>query len=393
MGDYFNLEDIDFKDKRVMIRLGTDVPIDEEGNILDDTRIKLALPTIKYVLERKAKQIILMCHLGRPKNNEDKFRTDKIAEKISTLLDERIIKVDGWGPIEGKIIFLENLRFHDGEKNKDEEKRDKFGKELASLADIFVQDAFSNCHRDHASMTSIPKFIPSCTGMLVEKEISIITSTLNNPERPFVSIIGGVKADKLNAIKNMSNKADFILVGGALAFTILKAQGYNVGKSKIDMEGLDMDFIEEIKTNEKIVLPVDAVVADKFSGDANTKEVSIEEIPKEWMALDIGPKSIEKYVNIIKNAKTVVWNGPIGVFEFKRFAEGTEKIAYALAELDAKVIIGGGDSEEAVSKLGLQDKMTHISSGGGASLTLFEGKKLIAIEALKENFKQFNTKE
>jgi 3-phosphoglycerate kinase len=386
------MEDMEFKDKRVLVRLGSDVPVDELGNILDNSRIKLSLETLNYIIEKKASKIILMCHIGRPKNNEEKFKTNKLAIKISELLQTKVQKVDGWIASDEKIVVLENLRFNPSEKSKNIEERDEFGKTLASQADIFVQDAFSNCHRDHASMTSVTKYIPSCVGKVVEKEISIINDAMEHPKRPFVSIIGGLKADKLNAIGNIIKKADNILIGGALAFTLLKEKGFNVGNSKIDSEGLGKmsEILKIINSSDKIILPTDAIVADSFSNEAQVRTVKIDSIPTSWLALDLGPETIENYCNILKKANTIIWNGPIGVFEFEKFSNGTKVIANTLAELNSDTIVGGGDSAEIIYKLGLSEKYTHVSSGGGASLELFEGKELIAIKALEENYSKYH---
>ncbi len=392
---HFKLDDVDIEGKRILVRIGTDVPVDEEGNILDDMRINLSIPTLKAILEKVPSKLILMCHMGRPKNNEHNLRTDNVALRISEILGEEVAKIDNWGEDglpDSRIIFLENVRFNKAEKSEDIVERDNFGKQLSGLADVFVQDAFSNSHHDQASMTSIPKFIISCAGLLVEKEISTIKNALDNPQRPFISLIGGLKAEKLNAVKNMLEKADHILIAGALAFTVLKAEGHEMGASKIDAEGLEKlkDLVEEIRSNEKVVLPTDAVIADKFDAEAESKVVSIDSIPHNWLALDIGPESVKKYCEIISNAKTIVWNGPIGVFEFEKFAQGTKDIANAIVASGAKVIVGGGNSAEAIYKMGLGNKITHVSSGGGASLQLFEGKKLVAIEALEANFTRFS---
>jgi phosphoglycerate kinase len=287
-------------------------------------------------------------------------------------------------PQKACIVMLENLRFDPREKDKDQVKRDEFGRQLASLADIYVNDAFSNCHRDHASMTSVPKFLPSCAGMSVEKEVSTISKAMGSPERPFVSIIGGVKADKLNAVANLMKRVDRILIAGALAFTLLKQFGKEVGRTKTDTEGLAefAPLVEEIRRSGKVVLPVDAVLADSFSNDANTKIASVDSIDKDWMALDIGPETIKRFKHELEGAKTIVWNGPIGVFEFDRFANGTREIANAIASSSATTIVGGGDSGAAVEKLGLKERFTLVSSGGGVSLEMFEGKELVAIKAL-----------
>lgn len=377
--------------KRVILRVGFDVPMDDSGNITDDTRIRTSLPTIKYILEHGASQIVIATHIGRPKEKEAKLRTDKVAKRLSELIGEKVLKVDGWGestiPKDARVVMLENLRFNSGEKDKDPAKRDAFGKQLASLADLYVNDAFSNCHRDHASMTSIPKFIPGCVGLSVENEVLTITKAIENPERPFVSIIGGVKADKLNAVANLIDKVDKIMVAGALAFTLMKKFGKEVGRTKTDTEGLAEfgPLIDKIRNNPKVLLPVDCVLADNFSNDAKTKVTSVDSIDPAWMALDIGPETVRIFKETIAGAKTIVWNGPIGVFELNKFSEGTRQVAGALAEATsrgAKTIVGGGDSGAAVEKMGIKDKLTLVSSGGGVSLEMFEGKDLPAIKAL-----------
>jgi phosphoglycerate kinase len=391
--DFPTLQNTYIAKKRVLIRTGFDVPIDDKGNVLDDSRIRTSVPTIRYLLEHGAEQVIIMTHIGRPKENEGKLRTDKLAAKLSGLVGQDIIKIDDFGengipdPKVDRIVMLENLRFSPGEKDKDPEKRDVFGKHLASLADVYVNDSFSTCHRDHASMTSIPKFIPGCVGLSVEEEVSTISEAIESPEHPFISIIGGVKADKLTAVANLLDRVDTILVAGALAFTLLKQFGKEVGKTKTDTEGLDdfKDLIGKIEDNPKVLLPTDAVLADRFDADAESKTVSADAIDPDWMALDIGPQTIEAFKSRISEAKTIIWNGPIGVFEFDRFATGTKEIAQALADSDATTIVGGGDSGAAVEKLGFKDRMTLVSSGGGASLKLFEGKELVALKAL-ENY-------
>jgi triosephosphate isomerase len=389
------LKDVYIAHKTAIVRCGFDVPLDEGGNITDDSRIKESLPTLRYLLEHDAKKVIVITHLGRPEKKETNLRTKNVAERLSKLLGVKTSYIDGWSwkktsdmPAE-RVIVLENLRFNPGEKDKDAAKRDAFGKQLASLADFYVNDAFSNCHRDHASMTSIPKFIPGCVGLSVEREVATITSALKDPQRPFVSIIGGVKADKLASIGNLLDRGvDRIYVAGALGFTLLRYFGRETGKTKVDMDGLSAfnDVLKRIRDNPKVWLPVDAVLADRFDADAHSKIVSCDSIDNGWMALDIGPTTVKQYLDDIKTAKTILWNGPIGVFEFDRFAKGTKDIALGVADrtrAGAVTIIGGGDSGAAVHKLGLDDKMTLVSTGGGASLKLFEGKTLVAIECLR----------
>lgn len=382
------LQDVYIAGKKVIVRCGFDVPIDKHGNILDDSRIRISAPTINYLLEHKAKQIIIITHLGRPKNTEPHLTTLNISLKLGDLLGRDVAYISDWGENglpENDIIMLENLRFNPAEKDPDPKKRDVFGKQLSSLADIYVNDSFSTCHRDHASMTSIPKFIPGYMGLSVEQEVNTINNIIATPEKPFVSIIGGVKADKLSAIENLLDKADKILVAGALGFTLLEHFGKNMGLTKTDKEGLDKfkATLDKLKDNPKVWLPTDAVLAKEFKEDSDSKIVSCDDISDEWMALDIGPETISNYITEINHAKTIIWNGPIGVFEFDKFAEGTKSIANAVAESNATSIIGGGDSGSAVHKLGLADKFTLVSSGGGASLKLFEGKPLIGLEVLK----------
>lgn len=391
---YKTIYNMDFKDKRVLVRIGADVPVDKEGNILDDSRLKLSIPTISKILSHDPKRIIIITHIGRPKNNEESLKTNKLTERLKILLTEENIfetvsKVDGWQIPEdnnSKIVVMENLRFNPSEKAKDENERNEFAKSLANQADLFVQDAFSNAHREHASMTGIPKYLPGCVGSVVEMELRMINNAILVPKHPLTSIIGGLKADKLAAIKHLLQKADKIIIGGALAFTILKTKGYHVGKSIIDSEGLDNmgDILEIVNNSDKIVLPVDCAVAKSFNANEDRIIKDISDIADDEMALDIGPKTIDMYKSILSDSKTIIWNGPIGVFEFPNFRVGTEEIANHIANLDATSVIGGGDSANAIHILGLSDKITHVSSGGGASLELFEGRTLVAIDVLKE---------
>jgi len=382
--NYPTVKDVDFKGKKVLVRTGFDLPVDEEGNILDDKRIKISLPTIQYLLDHEASQIILMCHMDRPKGKVvEKLKTDKTAKKLCELLKMDVTKVDGWSDIpNSKIVLLENLRFNLAETSKDKAERDAFGKELAALADIYVQDAFSNCHRDHASMTSVPELLPGCAGLSVEKEISLIEQ-VKNPDHPVVVLMGGIKADKLNSLPRMLSKADKILVGGALALLI--KQGIS-SSTKIDKEDIESitKLIETLKDNPKIILPSDVVIADSFSEDAATEIVSIEKIKEGWMVLDLGPETIASYKQELEKAKTILWFGPLGVFEMEKFSKGTKEIAQTLANSSAVTIIGGGDSASAVNSLGFADKMSLVSTGGGASLKLYTTGTLIAIEALKK---------
>jgi len=373
--------------KKILVRVDFNVPLDDKGNVKSDKRIRFALPTIQYLLDQKAKQVILMSHVGRPKLNEPNLKTDKIAVRLSELLKLPVAKVDDWGekgvPTD-RIVLLENLRFHKGEKSKVETERDAFGKQLASLADLYVNDAFSNSHRAHASMTSAPKYIPGFAGFGVEKEVEALAKALEKPEHPMVAVIGGLKADKLGAIANLMKMADSVLVAGALSFSLLKFKGLDMGASKIDDEGMEemKDVVSKVLKAKNVVLPTDAVVADKFAEDAKSKSVSVDMVPAGWMALDIGPETIKDYAARIKKAKTILWFGPIGVFEFKTFARGTEAIAKAIAANKGLKIVGGGDSASAAEKLGVAKDMTLVSTGGGASLEMIEGKEMPGLKVL-----------
>jgi len=392
---YFKLEDMDFKDKRVLVRLGTDMPLDDSGDITDDKRIKISLPTLKYLLEHGAQQIILMCHIGRPTEPSEKLSTKKTAARLGEVLGEKVVYVEDWGETglpDERIIFLENVRFNKAEKSKDEKKRDAFGKQLAALADVFVQDAFSNCHHpEQASMTGVLPYIPGCLGKCPEREISIISETMKNPDKPFVSIIGGFKAEKLNAVRNLLEKVDHILLGGGLAFALLHSMGVTIGATKFDNDGMEnlQELVQLVKTSDKVELPVDAIIAREFKENTEREVVDIHHIKDTWMVMDIGPKTVDRYCAILKKAKTALFNGPVGVYEFEPFAQGTRKIVETLSKLDATTVVGGGDSVDAVQKFGDPDEFTLVSSGGGACLALFEGKELGAVTALEENYEKF----
>ncbi len=395
MQKFFTLNDLDVKGKRVLVRVDFNVPVDKKtGNITDDKRIRESLPTIKYLIERNAK-VILCSHLGRPDGKiVESLRMDKIAHRLEQLLSKKVKKLnDCVGNYvkeelskmkEGSVSVLENLRFHQEEEENDA----VFSKQLAELADLYVNDAFGTCHRAHASTYGVTKYLKSAAGFLVEKELKIMGKALENPDKPFVAILGGVKvSDKIKAIENLLTKVDKLLLGGAMIFTFYKDQGIKVGLSKVDEAG--REIAKKLLKNKKIVLPVDVVVADKFDSNAVSKTVDIHCIPEGWMGLDIGQKTIEQYKNILKNSKTVIWNGPLGVFEFDKFANGTKQIGRFLTTINATTIIGGGDSAAAVEKFGYADKLTHVSTGGGASLEFFEGKKLPGIGALEESYKRF----
>ena len=395
MHKFFTLNDLDFQGKRVLIRVDYNVPLDKKTNeITDDKRIRETLPTIKYLIERSAR-VILCSHLGRPDGKiVDSLRMGKVAERLGQLMNTKIKKLDDCvgnevkkevvAMGEGDVIVLENLRFHPEEEANDEE----FSRQLAELADIYVNDAFGTCHRAHASTYGVAKYLKSAAGFLVEKELRVMGKAMEAPDNPFIAILGGAKiSDKIKVIENLLAKVDRLLIGGAMIFTFFKAQGKNVGNSKMEAEYTDL--AKKLLQNKKITLPVDVVVADKFDADANSKVVYVDNIPNDWIGLDIGPKTIENYKEILKNAKTVVWSGPLGVFELEKFANGTKEIAKFLSTLKAATIVGGGDTAAAVEKFSYAGKLTHVSTGGGASLKFFEGKKLPGIEALEESYKKF----
>ncbi len=388
------VKDIDLKGKRVFCRVDFNVPM-QDGQITDETRIRAALPTIQYLVDQGAK-VILASHLGRPKGKVvEEMRLTPVAKRLSELLGKEVAKADeAYGEAvqakvnamkEGDVLLLENVRFYPGEEKNDPE----LAKAFAGLADIYVNDAFGAAHRAHASTAGIAEHLPAVSGFLMEKELDVLGKALSNPERPFTAIIGGAKVkDKIGVIENLLEKVDNLIIGGGLAYTFVKAQGHEIGKSLLEEDKIDLarGFIEKAKEKGvNFYMPVDAVVADEFSENANTKVVSIEEIPADWQALDIGPKTAELYAKVIKDSKLVIWNGPMGVFEMEKFAGGTKAVAEALAEAeDTYSVIGGGDSAAAVEKFGLADRMSHISTGGGASLEFMEGKALPGVVALND---------
>lgn len=390
------LKDMDVKGKKVLVRVDYNVPMDSEGEITDDIRIRSSLPTVEYLLENGA-AVILMSHLGRPKGEPKKeFSMLPVANKLSQLLKKEVVFADddsvvsdrvkemasGLNP--GGVMLLQNTRF----RKEEEKNEDDFAKELASLADLYVNDAFGTSHRAHASNVGVSKYLPSALGYLVEKEVSIMGKALDNPERPFVAILGGAKvSDKIGVIENLLSKVDAIIIGGGMAFTFLRAKGYEVGTSLLEEDKVQLakDLMVKAKDNGvAMVLPVDVVVAKEFKNDTNFKTVPADGIPADMMGLDIGSESIELFENVIREAKTVVWNGPMGVFEMDNFNKGTYAVANALVKSGAITIVGGGDSASAVEKAGLAEKITHVSTGGGASLELLEGKILPGIDAISE---------
>lgn len=389
------VRDIDVKGKRVIVRCDFNVPM-QEGKISDDTRIRAALPTIKYLVENDAR-IVLMSHMGRPKGKPNmEFTLKPVAERLSELLGKEVLFVSSPQVVDDKVreaaaalkpsdvMLIENVRFRKEETENDP----KFAKELASLADIFVQDAFGTAHRAHASTAGIADYLPAVSGFLIEKEVKFLGEAVESPERPFVAIMGGAKVgDKIPVIENLLTKVDTLIIGGGMSYTFYKAQGMEIGTSILDEDSIALSKTLLKKAEDagvKLLLPVDVVCADKFDNDAARKTVDADKIPEDMMGMDIGPKTVELYSKEIKNAKTVVWNGPMGVFEMANFAEGTKKVAEALADSAAVTIIGGGDSAAAVTQFGLADKMTHISTGGGASLEFLEGKVLPGIAVIQD---------
>lgn len=398
-----NLSAADLAGKRVLVRADFNVPLDDQGNITDDTRIRAALPTIQDLTTKGAK-VILSSHFGRPKGDTfearvaDKFRLTPVAKRLAEVLGKPVVKTDDCigddvaakvaAMSNGDVLLLENVRFHPGEEKNDPE----FAKALASVADLYVNDAFGTAHRAHASTEGVTKYLsPSVAGYLIEKELQYLQAAIESPQRPLAAIIGGSKvSSKITVIETLLEKVDKLFIGGGMIFTFYKARGLSVGKSLVEDEFLELAKSLEAKAKEKgveLLLPTDVVVADNFAPDANAQTVSVEAIPDGWMGLDIGPESVKVFQAALADCKSVIWNGPMGVFEFDKFAAGTEAIARTLADLTktgTTTIIGGGDSVAAVEKVGVADQMSHISTGGGASLELLEGKVLPGIAALNE---------
>ena len=389
------IKDIDVNGKKVLLRCDFNVPLDENLNITDKTRIVAALPTIKYLLEHNAK-LILCSHLGRPKGEVKKeFSLAPIAKELSKELGKEVkLAQDVTGPSakeltsnmkEGDVVLLENVRFDPREEKND----DTLSQEFASLADVYVNDAFGTCHRAHSSTAGVAKYLPSACGFLIEKELKALGDALNNPVRPFVAILGGKKvSDKIGVIDSLLEKVDTLLIGGGMAYTFYKSMGYGVGNSVCELDKLDLakSLMQKAKDKGvKMLLPLDNKIGKEFKPDTESKVVKFSEIPDEWEGFDIGPETIKLYTEELQKAKTVLSNGPVGLFEFDQFAVGTNAIANCLANLtDCTTIIGGGDSAAAVTKAGLADKMSHISTGGGASLEFIEGKKLPGIECIQD---------
>ena len=391
-----SLSEADVAGKKVLVRADFNVPLDDSGNITDDTRIRAALPTIKDLTGKGAK-VILCSHMGRPKGEvKEGLRLTPVAKRLSELLGQEVTKCDDCigdtvaatvnGMSNGQVVLLENLRFHSEETKNDPE----FAKALASNADLYVNEAFGTAHRAHASTEGVTKYLSPCVaGYLIEKELEFLQNAVDNPKRPLAAIIGGSKvSSKIGVIETLLEKCDKLLIGGGMIFTFYKARGLSVGKSLVEEDKLELAKTLEAKAKElgvELLLPTDVIVADNFAPDANAQTVSIDNIPDGWMGLDIGPDSVKVFQDALGDCNAVIWNGPMGVFEFDKFAVGTEAIANTLASKpDAITIIGGGDSVAAVEKVGVADKMSHISTGGGASLELLEGKKLPGILALDD---------
>lgn len=389
-----DLKDSELKGKRVLVRVDFNVPLDKQRHITDDRRIRESLPTINF-LSGKGVKTILMSHLGRPSGITEELRLDPIGQKLSELLNRKILKLDdcigeeveaGLAKLNnGDVALLENVRFYKEEEENDE----NFARKLAGLGDLYVNDAFGTAHRAHASTEGIAHFLPGVCGFLIKKELDIMGKSLADPKRPFLAIIGGAKvSSKIGVIKNLAEKVDSLIIGGGMIYTFLKALGFEVGKSLVEDKFLDQAKIiwSQLKSmpNLKLITPVDLMVSSELSPDCPAKTVPIQNIPSDMMGLDVGPESIELFKNAIKSAKTIMWNGPVGVFEIDKFAKGTNEIAKALALSSAVTIVGGGDSASAVEKAGVADKMTHISTGGGASLEFMEGKELPGISVLQD---------
>ncbi len=392
-----SVKDLDVKGKRVLLRADLNVTIDKDGEIIEENKIRSCLPTIQYLIEQEA-LVIIFSHMGRPNGKVvEELRMDPVAKKLAEMLGKPVYKTDklvGEEPLKalemlknGDILMLENIRFHPGETTNDPQ----LAKEFAQLADFYVNDAFGTCHRAHASTVGVAELLPSAAGLNMEREISVMSKVMENPERPLVAILGGTKvADKIGLITHFADIVDVLLIGGGMANTFLKAKGYQMGRSFVEQD--KVEAAKEILTmvegkKAKFVLPVDFIVASEASENSDQKVVAADSIPPEWMALDIGLETIDKFQEYLDTARTVIWNGPLGMFEIEDFAQGTVEIAHFIADLEAVKVIGGGDVVAAVERAGVADKMTHISTGGGAALEFWEGKELPALSVLPEKVK------
>lgn len=384
------VKDVDLKDKRVLMRVDFNVPM-QDGKVTDDKRIRASLPTIKYVLDQGA-SLILMSHLGRPKSASDsEFSLRPVAEVLSSLLEIPVKMAPDFVGSEvetmvkelqpGEVLMLENTRFHPGEEKNDLE----LAKQMSVLGEVYVNDAFGSAHRAHASTEGVARFLPAVSGFLMEQELEYLGRAVANPEHPYIAILGGAKiSDKIDVVETLLSKADKLIIGGGMANTFLAAQGLNMQDSLVETASLETAKAIMEKSADKLILPVDAVIADKFEAEANTQVVDVDKIPAGWRMLDVGPKTLELYKGALDGAKLIVWNGPVGVFEMPKFAEGTFALARMLAESGATTVIGGGDSASAVKKAGVAKQMTHVSTGGGASLEFLEGKELPGVAALMD---------
>ncbi|MDQ3007466.1 MAG: phosphoglycerate kinase [Chloroflexota bacterium] len=384
------VKDIDLKDKRVLMRVDFNVPM-QDGKVTDDKRIRASLPTIKYVLDQGA-SLILMSHLGRPKSASDsEFSLRPVSEVLASLLAMPVKMAPDFVGSEvetmvkelqpGEVLMLENTRFHPGEEKNDLE----LAKQMSVLGEVYVNDAFGSAHRAHVSTEGVARFLPAVSGFLMEQELEYLGRAVANPEHPYIAILGGAKiSDKIDVVETLLSKADKLIIGGGMANTFLAAQGLNMQDSLVESTSLETAKSIMAKSGEKLVLPVDAVIADKFEADANSQVVDVDKIPAGWRMLDVGPKTLELYKRALDGAKLIVWNGPVGVFEMPKFAEGTFALARMLAESGATTVIGGGDSASAVKKAGVAKQMTHVSTGGGASLEFLEGQELPGVAALMD---------
>lgn len=389
-----SVKDLDVKGKRVFLRVDLNVSINKHGEIIEENKIRSSLPTIQYLSDQGA-IVIIASHLGRPKGQvNEELRLDPVAKKLAEMLRKPVYKTDkvvGEEPLKalemlkaGDILMLENIRFHPGETANDPE----LAREFAKLADFYVNDAFGTCHRAHASTVGVAELLPSAVGLNMEREINVMSKILESPERPLVAILGGTKvADKIELITHFMDVVDVLLIGGGMANTFLKAEGYQLGKSFVEEDKVEVarDILAMAKGKKaNLVLPVDFITASEASENSDQKVVGIDAVPPEWMALDIGPETVNKFTEILETARTVIWNGPLGMFEIEDFAQGTMQLARFIADLEAVTVIGGGDVVAAVEKAGVADKMTHISTGGGAALEFWEGKELPALSVLPE---------
>jgi len=373
------LEDLDVEGKRVLVRVDFNVPLDEDRNITDDARIRAALPTLRELREKGAR-LLLAAHLGRPKGREEKFSLRPAADRLAELLGEEVVLAPSLDDVpDGDVVMLENVRFEAGETKNDPE----LAKRYAALADVYVNDAFGAAHRAHASTEAVAHLLPSAAGRLLEREVSTLKGILASPERPLVAVVGGAKVtDKIGVLEAFLQTADRILIGGAMCFPFFKAQGHEVGDSLCEEEGLEPARRVLAAGGDKLRLPVDLVAGEEFSADTETRDLDGVDVPEGWMGLDIGPRSAAGYAEVVRDAGTVFWNGPMGAFELAPFAAGTRTVAEAVAASDAVTVVGGGDSAAALAQFGLDDQVTHLSTGGGASLELIEGKALPGVEAL-----------